>query len=124
MFPNSRAISAVGRAATPSTISSSTSSTAMSSGGAGRVDDNPRHIFFSVVMPAHNEEELIEHTCESIIREFESNRIDDYEILIVNDNSNEGTGKQHGSLAKMFPAVRGVTNTPPNGQRSDEQTSE
>jgi dolichol-phosphate mannosyltransferase len=66
-------------------------------------------------MPAHNEEELIEHTCESIIREFESNRIDDYEILIVNDNSTDGTGKRIASLEKMFPAVRGVTNTPPNG---------
>ncbi len=73
------------------------------------------HIFFSVIIPAHNEEDLIEHTCESIIREFEANGIADYEILIVNDNSTDGTGKRIRSLEETYPAVRGVTNTPPNG---------
>lgn len=73
------------------------------------------NIFFSVIIPAHNEEDLIENTCRSIVLEFEREAIADYEILIVNDNSTDGTESKIGSLERLFPKLRSVKNPPPHG---------
>jgi len=79
------------------------------------VSDAANDIFFSVIIPAHNEEDLIENTCRSIVLEFERERIADYEILIVNDNSTDGTERKIASLQGVYPKVWHVNNTPPHG---------
>ena len=79
------------------------------------MSDDSGHIFFSVIIPAHNEEDLIENTCRSIVLEFEKERIADYEILIVNDNSSDGTERKIVLLQDVFPKLRSVNNTPPHG---------
>lgn len=71
--------------------------------------------FLSVVIPAHNEEDCIETTITSIVKEFETEGIDDYEILVINDNSTDETSVILDRLAAQFSALRWLNNAPPNG---------
>ena len=71
--------------------------------------------FFSILIPAYNEEGIIETTVRAIIERFSAEHVDDFEILVVNDNSKDGTAGILQSLSKEFPNVRYVNNTPPNG---------
>lgn len=71
--------------------------------------------FFSVVIPAHNEEGGIAATCEAIVARFARAGIADYEICVVNDNSRDRTEEILQDLSRRFPAVRYVNNAPPNG---------
>ena len=72
-------------------------------------------IFFSVVIPAHNEETEIVQTTEAIIERFFRESILDYEILIVNDNSSDGTEDLLKRLSVQHSVVRYVNNVPPHG---------
>ena len=72
-------------------------------------------IYFSIVIPAHNEEDCIEHTCKMIVKEFASHSISDYEIVVVNDNSKDRTEELLHELARRYSTVRYVNNLPPNG---------
>jgi len=47
--------------------------------------------YLSVIIPANNEEGSICETCEAIVEEFAHHGIEDYEILIINDNSTDDT---------------------------------
>lgn len=71
--------------------------------------------FFSILIPAHNEEGGIASTCGAIIERFAREAIDDYEICVVNDNSTDRTRDVLQELAARFPQVRPIDNTPPNG---------
>ena len=71
--------------------------------------------FFSIVIPAHNEEGCIAATCEAIAARFAREGIADYEICVVNDNSRDRTEAVLQELAGRLPAVRYVNNSPPNG---------
>ena len=72
-------------------------------------------IFFSVVIPAHNEESGIVATCEAIIARFAVEHIADYEIVVVNDNSHDRTAQILESLCAQHATLRYVNNAPPNG---------
>lgn len=76
---------------------------------------SPRPVYFSIVIPAHDEEDCIEHTCEAIVAEFERRGIADYEIVAVNDDSKDRTETLLQGLARRFPTVRYVNNPPPHG---------
>ena len=71
--------------------------------------------FFSVIIPAHNEEGCIASTCEAIAARFAREGISDYEICVVNDNSRDRTEAVLRDLSARLPAVRHVNNSPPNG---------
>ena len=71
--------------------------------------------FFSMVIPAHNEEGCIAETCNAIAARFAQEKIDDYEILVVNDNSRDRTEEILKRLAMENPHIRYVNNAPPNG---------
>ena len=71
--------------------------------------------FFSIIIPAHNEEGGIASTCEAIAARFQREAIDDYEICVVNDNSRDRTEAVLQDLSRRIPFVRYVNNTPPNG---------
>ena len=71
--------------------------------------------FFSIIIPAHNEEWGIATTCEAIVARFARAGIADYEICIVNDNSQDRTGEILKDLSARIPFVRCVNNAPPNG---------
>jgi dolichol-phosphate mannosyltransferase len=71
--------------------------------------------FFSIVIPAHNEEDVVEKTCVSIIEEFEAQGISDIEILVVNDNSSDRTETILQDLCSRYPQMRYRNNQPPHG---------
>ena len=73
------------------------------------------NIFFSIVIPAYNEEADIEKTCLAIIREFTINGLSDYEILVINDNSKDGTEQVLKQLTECRPQVRYLNSQNPNG---------
>jgi len=66
----------------------------------------------SVVIPAHNEEGHIAGTVKGIIRALSEAAIR-YEILVVNDNSDDGTERALMELSREYPEVRYINNTPP-----------
>jgi dolichol-phosphate mannosyltransferase len=68
-----------------------------------------------MVIPAHNEVGGIETTVRAILSEFERAAISDFEILIVNDNSTDGTEDALRRLMAVSPRVRYLNNEPPNG---------
>jgi dolichol-phosphate mannosyltransferase len=59
----------------------------------------------SVIVPAHNEADAIGETVESITRELEGEQID-YEVIVVDDASTDGTGDVVRPLASANPRVR------------------
>jgi len=56
--------------------------------------------FFSVIIPAFNEEKTISQTLESVLRQNFPRR--QYEIIVVNNNSTDKTA----TIVKKFPAVK------------------
>jgi dolichol-phosphate mannosyltransferase len=69
---------------------------------------------FSVVIPAHNEADSIGETLETTIAELESHAID-YEIVVVDDASGDGTADVVGRIALTNPRVRCVRSPNPPG---------
>lgn len=68
----------------------------------------------SVVIPAHNEEGCLYGTVSNIINTLQLEEIR-HEILIVNDNSTDGTLTICQQLSQIFSSVRYINNQPPNG---------
>ncbi|MDK9720543.1 MAG: glycosyltransferase family 2 protein [Rhodospirillales bacterium] len=69
---------------------------------------------YSVVIPAHNEEGNLEATVSAVVAALTQAGIQ-HEILVVNDNSTDGTAAELEALEKRFPTLRHVDNAPPNG---------
>ena len=68
----------------------------------------------SVVIPAHNEAEVIEPTLRGLIAQLGPAGID-FEIVVVDDASRDGTGDVVRRVAEEEPRVRVVRNEGPNG---------
>lgn len=68
----------------------------------------------SVVIPAHNEEGSLETTLWDLYGCLRAHRIP-HEILVVNDNSTDGTARLLQRLRREIPTLRRVDNPPPNG---------
>jgi glycosyltransferase involved in cell wall biosynthesis/SAM-dependent methyltransferase len=66
----------------------------------------------SIVVPCHNEEMNIPRLVDTLIQFY-----DDYihEIIIVNDNSKDGTAEVTREVVKREPRVRLIDRQPPNG---------
>lgn len=72
-------------------------------------------INFSVVIPAHNEGTCIAATLQALLAEFARSGIDDYEIVVVNDNSSDDTESVVREVMAAHDRVRLVNNSPPHG---------
>lgn len=59
----------------------------------------------SVAMPAYNEAENIKAMVEDVIQVM-GTLADDYEVIVVDDGSRDGTGEVVESLAQRYPQVR------------------
>ena len=68
----------------------------------------------SVVIPAHNEAEVVEPTLRGLIAHLGPEGID-YEIVVVDDGSPDGTGEVVARVTAEEPRVRCVRNEAPNG---------
>ncbi len=68
----------------------------------------------SVVVPVYNEEENVPH----LAQEFSQlvGKLDDFEVLLVDDGSKDGTWAKIQEVAKQFPFLRGVRSTNNRGQ--------
>ncbi|TSC88581.1 MAG: Glycosyltransferase [Microgenomates group bacterium Gr01-1014_7] len=60
----------------------------------------------SVFFPVFNEEGNIENTIENALKVLEKLKLEDYEVIVVDDGSTDKTGKVADSLAKQNPKVR------------------
>lgn len=69
---------------------------------------------FSIIMPAYNEEAVLERTITELVRELEREAID-YEIIAVDDASKDATLSVLQAVAANTPRLRYVTNEGPNG---------
>lgn len=68
----------------------------------------------SIVIPAYNEADSLPETIAGLKKVFQTIRID-HEILVVNDNSSDGTAAVLEGLCAEHPDLRYVTNPGPNG---------
>jgi len=68
----------------------------------------------SVVIPAHNEAETLDATVSMLTMALESAHIA-HEIVVVNDNSADGSGDVLAALARRYDTLRAIDNAPPNG---------
>lgn len=68
----------------------------------------------SVVIPAHNEEGRIAPTVRDLYRALSEAGVP-HEILVVNDNSRDGTQQILDELRREVPTLRYINNAPPNG---------
>ncbi len=68
----------------------------------------------SIVIPVQNEEECIEKTITDIIRVLNRENID-FEIIVVNDNSTDGTLRIIEGLASKYKNITIVHRIPPSG---------
>ncbi|NDE16775.1 glycosyltransferase, partial [bacterium] len=68
----------------------------------------------SVVIPAHNEEGCIQGTLDALANELDREKID-HEILVINDNSRDGTEDILKRMSGANPRIRYINNRPPNG---------
>jgi dolichol-phosphate mannosyltransferase len=63
----------------------------------------------SILVPAMNEEKNLATTVERIVDAL-SITVEDYEIIIVNDGSTDGTGVKAGEIATHYPGIRVLHN--------------
>jgi dolichol-phosphate mannosyltransferase len=68
----------------------------------------------SVVIPAHNEAAVVEPTLRGLIGQLGPEEID-YEIVVVDDASSDGTADVVAAVSAEEPRVRCVRNEAPNG---------
>jgi dolichol-phosphate mannosyltransferase len=68
----------------------------------------------SVVIPAHNEEGRIAATIRDIYTHLAAAGIA-HEVLVINDNSQDGTEQILSDLRKEIPTLRYINTPPPNG---------
>lgn len=74
---------------------------------------NPVQLF-SIVMPAYNEEGVIEQTLLELISHLDSHDFR-YEIVVVNDGSTDQTESILNNIEKTHDVVRHVNNEGPGG---------
>lgn len=87
----------------------------MVSKAASRLNPVPENsLLYSILIPAYNEEENIIPTLESLAAALRAESIP-FELLVVNDNSTDGTPGVIEAKAADIPEIYQVHNAPPGG---------
>lgn len=71
-------------------------------------------LLYSILIPAHNEQDNIRPTIEAVAKTLRREQIP-FEILVVDDNSTDGTVDVVAGVQRDYPEVRMVHNTRPGG---------
>ena len=71
-------------------------------------EDNKEQLEISVVIPAHNEQEGITHALQVISNFVVDAGVNDYELIVVDDGSIDGTYKEIQKIHQDFPQVKGI----------------
>lgn len=74
-----------------------------------------KNISISIIIPALNEAGNIEKTVQNIMRELEEYNIVDYEMILIDDGSTDGTGKIMDELKEKNNHIRVLHNPTPRG---------
>jgi len=69
------------------------------------MENGKRDLALSVVVPCYNEEENLRELVSRIVQAMADGGVEDYEILLVDDGSTDGTGRVIDELAGDFPPV-------------------
>ena len=72
------------------------------------------YLELSIVIPAHNEVAVIKNTLLSLNSRLEKEQLT-FELVVVNDNSSDGTTELLDQLSTVYPSIRRIDNNPPNG---------
>ncbi len=72
-------------------------------------------VYLSIVIPAYNEEERLKRHVPGIV-EYLAGKNLSFEIMVVNDGSQDGTAAVTRKLAKMYPMIRLVDLQPNRGK--------
>ncbi len=83
-------------------------------GGSDLVPAPRNTLLFSIILPAYNEEENILPTIRSLAEALRAEGIP-FELVVVNDNSKDGTPRVVEAAQAEFPEIRLVHNVPPGG---------
>ncbi len=87
----------------------------MASRAASNLKPAPRNtLLYSVLIPAHNEEENIPRTLRDIAAELRREGVP-FELLVVNDNSTDQTAAVVEAMREELPEIHLVHNTAPAG---------
>lgn len=66
----------------------------------------------SILIPAHNEDVVIENTLQSMIRlNYPKDKL---EVIVINDNSSDDTGSIVDAYAERYPFIKALHTKPPN----------
>ncbi|MFD1927814.1 glycosyltransferase [Sporosarcina siberiensis] len=66
----------------------------------------------SILIPAHNEDVVIENTLKSMIRlNYPKDKL---EVIVINDNSSDDTGSIVDAYAEQYPFIKALHTKPPN----------
>jgi dolichol-phosphate mannosyltransferase len=68
----------------------------------------------SVVIPAHDEADSLEETIQRIVESLEREEIE-FEVLVVDDRSSDGTGELMASISARDPRIRCIRSPNPPG---------
>lgn len=83
-----------------------------------KIEDGDELPFISIVIPAHNEENTIKDTVESVAKsDYHYNGEPQYEIIVVNDGSTDSTGEILSNIKKDIPNLKIITRNPPRSGR-------
>lgn len=72
-------------------------------------------LFYSIVIPAHDEEGGIAETCRAIVERLRAEPVPRFELVVVNDGSTDRTPEILSALERELPEVRRVDNDGPHG---------
>ena len=74
-----------------------------------------KNMSVSIIIPGLNEAGNIEKAVQNIVRELEEYNIVDYEIILIDDGSTDGTGKIMNELKEKNNHIRVLHNPTPRG---------
>jgi dolichyl-phosphate beta-glucosyltransferase len=82
---------------------------------APRIDDTPRSLVLSIIVPAYNEESRLPKTL-GLIHDYLVSRAYAAEVIVVDDGSQDGTVRLVEEATKKYPELRLISNTSNRGK--------